>query len=291
MNKLTLNAAADFFNIEKIVKTNKIREGLGNQNYLLTTSSGKEYVLRKLVTQTIKGIENEFAIQKQLSRFNILTPHFLIGNNGGYHLKINDDVFTCTEKIVGVHPTTADVHLCEQTGKILALFHKSVTKIPHPHKGWLNKEIALRDSNKLENDPFSYKVKNLINNNLDLFNSKMQTGYVHGDLHFQNMLITENGEIAIFDFEECEKNLLILDIARTITEVCQKQNKLHGNLIHSFINGYESVRIITRTEKDNMLKAIQYVSGASATWLYLEGFKEYAKENIAITDNLDKDFI
>ena len=290
MNKLTLNAAANFFSIEKIVKTNKMRGGLGNQNYLLIINSGKEYVLRKLVTQTIKGIENEFAIQKQLSRSNILTPHFLIGNNGSYHLKINDDVFTCTEKIEGVHPTTADSRLCKQIGKILAQFHRSVTEMPNPHKGWLNKEIALRDSNKLINDPFSYKVKKIINSNLDLFNSKMQIGYIHGDLHFQNMLITENGEMAIFDFEECEKNLLILDIARTITEVCQKQNKLHGNLIHSFIDGYESVRIITRAEKDSMRRAIQYVSGASAAWLYLEGFKKYAKENIAIADNLDFSF-
>lgn len=283
-----LERAAGFFELGKITSIEEASDGLSNGNFFVKTKMG-HYVLRILQSQTVVGLVNEFAIQQQLAKAGIETADFMYGRNNNYYFKDNDTVATCSYKIKGIHlspPLNAD--LCWQVGSTLALFHTHV-HLPNPHQGWLNKLIVMKNSTTLPKEAVATRIKNYIDGALSIFDLPLPQGYIHGDLHAGNMLLTADKKLAVFDFEESEKNILILDIAKSISEICvTKEWRLDSGLVDSLLDGYSSVRQITPQELESLPLAITYVAAASSVWLYQEGHHQFVQENLSVIESIPR---
>jgi Ser/Thr protein kinase RdoA (MazF antagonist) len=98
--------------------------------------------------------------------------------------------------------------------------------------------------------------------------TQLRQGAVHLDIWFDNMNISNDGHITLFDFDFCGNGWLCYDIAyyilqlhSTEKEVCERDLK-----IESFLKGYESVTLITYEER--RLVPILGVSLYFFIWVY-----------------------
>lgn len=250
MNKSNIDSllqkSVKSFKLGIIKKIDTLPHGIGNKNFLIINENQEEFVIRILVAQTLKGLENEYAIQKQLGKVGVLTAQFLLGEEGKYYYATGGEIVTCSKKIAGGHPQSPNIELCKAVGEVLAKFHTSVTSLPLDNRGWLNKQEALEAMKTLPEGSSSEEAKQLIYDNIDIFDMDLPKGIIHGDLHLTNLVVTDKNEIAIFDFEEAENNLLILDIAKTVSTTCDVNNVIQEHFRESFLAGYESIRSLYR---------------------------------------------
>lgn len=273
-----LSQAATTFGIGEMKSFAPATKGLGNQNYFISTDRG-EYVLRILGTQSLDGLQNEVSIEEQLSNGGVLAAKLLPVEDGTYYIDINGKKITCSKRIVGEHPEVTS-ELARKMGVTLAKFSQSVTSLPEAAPSWFLKEIALKEVDKLPDDEIGKSIKSRLSESLDLFEADLPTGFVHSDLHLGNLLLTPEGEIAVFDFEETGENILIIDLATSAIALYDDELTPDETLLRSLLEGYESLRKLIDLEKQYFNKAVMYVSAAAAAWLYNQGHERYAKESM-----------
>ncbi|WP_442591271.1 phosphotransferase enzyme family protein [Pedobacter sp. AW31-3R] len=96
--------------------------------------------------------------------------------------------------------------------------------------------------------------------------SRLRSGAIHLDIWFDNMNITQDGQITIFDFDFCGNGWLCYDIAYYILQLhsTEKDMSQRDLKVESFLRGYQSVVKITDEER-----RILPVLGVSLYFFYL----------------------
>ncbi|KKU28757.1 MAG: Homoserine kinase [Candidatus Amesbacteria bacterium GW2011_GWA2_47_11b] len=253
-----------FFGIEIPREITRIGDGIANHSYIAKTNQG-EYVVKFLVAQTTKNIENDIIIQKQLRRVGINTPLYIQNKDGRYIFNNNDTSAVVSERIDGVIPRKVMGKLAKDIGQKLAIFHKSVLKLSYPNnKGLMNP-----------------KVSGIVS---ELFAQSLPKGIIHGDLHNGNILVDpaeKDSVVAILDFEEAGENLYIVDLAVTLMSVCTSsdENIVDTDLMQAVTSGYESVRQLSKEEKYWLPEAIKYSAKAWIKWFNENGYDKYAEKH------------
>jgi len=81
--------------------------------------------------------------------------------------------------------------------------------------------------------------------------SCLRKGIVHLDIWFDNLNISDDNKVTLFDFDFCGNGWLCLDIAYYILQLHQteKDERLRAEKISAFHNGYERVEKISEEEK------------------------------------------
>jgi Ser/Thr protein kinase RdoA (MazF antagonist) len=82
--------------------------------------------------------------------------------------------------------------------------------------------------------------------------AQIRQGVVHLDIWFDNLNITTDNQITIFDFDFCGNGWLCLDIAYYILQLHNLEKyelKEYQPKVESFLKGYESVTPISSEEK------------------------------------------
>ena len=80
---------------------------------------------------------------------------------------------------------------------------------------------------------------------------KIGKGTVHLDIWFDNLNITKDGEITIFDFDFCGNGWLCMDIAYYVLQLhsTERDEAICKSKLDNFLAGYESVTEISDEEK------------------------------------------
>jgi len=80
--------------------------------------------------------------------------------------------------------------------------------------------------------------------------SKLRQGVVHMDIWFDNLNITKDGEVTIFDFDFCGNGWLCLDLAYYILQLhsTEKVEAERDEKLKNFLAGYESITKISDEE-------------------------------------------
>lgn len=277
--ELLLPLAATFFGIGEIQSLTPAKKGLGNRNYFTKTDNG-EFVLRILGTQTLAGLENEISLESQLKKGGVLTIELVRGTEGNYFFDSDGQIVTCAKRIDGEHPEEVTVDLARKIGTTLAKFHRSVTSIPFETPSWMFKKVALEEVGKLPDDDMGVVITKQVRDSIDLFDADLPVGFIHSDLHLGNLLVNPQGEIVVFDFEETGNNILILDLALSASSFYENDGPSDGALLKALVEGYESIRTLTTTERQCFKKAVLYATGVAAAWLYNQSHEENARESI-----------
>ena len=136
-----LQEVADFFSLGQVEKSRILDTGIANENHLISTKKG-EYVVRGLITQREELIQNDLAIERQLSEVGIVSPKLITSESGQYIYKKGESKTVVLKKIIGTHPSVIGKNLLINIGRILAKFHYSVTQLPAPNSGWLSPESS-----------------------------------------------------------------------------------------------------------------------------------------------------
>ena len=287
---LAIPRILSFFNLGTVKGVTVLSRGMANHNYLVQTQEGKEYVVKFPIEETRESLENDLAIEEQLAAAKIGTSVYCQTTDGKFIFE-EGLLAVVSPKIEGVHPEVVDKEVSFAIGKVLAQFHKAVTTIPNPRNSWLNLQTVAR-VNSQENHEFTQTARKFIEEGKKVYEKDLPKGIIHGDLHEENLLVNKDnpGEItAIFDFEEAEENLFIIDIARTMLAVCTRDSgrKLDKSLIEAFAKGYSSERELTQEEQKSLNDAIKYAAGACILWYMNNGFPQSAQNAITRIGSLE----
>jgi homoserine kinase type II len=277
--------AASFFDIGSIKNTEPVLRAMANQNFFVSTTEG-EYVLRILRTQKLEGLQAEHAIEEQLDKAGILVPHLMKGGNGEPYCEVDGRVVTCTKRIAGERPAHATSTIAFQIGETLATFQRVVVEVPGYANFWLKKEAAYREIARFDKSELAQRITARVKEYECVFEMDLPKGFVHGDLHLGNLIVTPNGKLAVFDFESTERDILLLDLGITALSFYNDDGVADPALIQSLFEGYESVRKLTNREKQNFKTACMYLSAAAASWVYNEGYPHYAEGFLAAGDTI-----
>jgi Ser/Thr protein kinase RdoA (MazF antagonist) len=291
--RMAVPQVLSFFRLGQLQEITILTHGTANHNYLVKTIESKEYAVKFPIEETRESLENDLAIQEQLVAANISTPAYCRTTNGKF---IFDQgiMAVVSPKIEGVHPEAIDEHISFAIGKVLAQFHQAVITLPNPRRGWLSLQTVSRPNSK-EEYPFTQTARRLIEEGKRVYQEDLPRGIIHGDLHEGNLLVNKDNPAkitAIFDFEEAEENLFIVDVARTMLAICTTDSgkKLDQSMMDSFTKGYSSERPLSKDEQKNLPAAIKYAAGACILWFMNNGFPEKAQNAISRIESLDSAF-
>jgi Ser/Thr protein kinase RdoA (MazF antagonist) len=115
------------------------------------------------------------------------------------------------------------------------------------------------------------------------------SGIVHLDIWYDNMSITDKGDITIFDFDFCGNGFLILDVAYFCKQLfrIEADKQEYKRKAASFLNGYQSVRKLSNGELTLIPDA------GAAIWIFYLGVQcqRFDWSNIFLTENYLKMYI
>jgi Ser/Thr protein kinase RdoA (MazF antagonist) len=183
------------------------------------------------------------------------------------------------EKIQNYSPET---HY--RVGTLMARMHASTLNFPLKRVTYSHKELLIDSLEQLkrflaeDTEEMAFMKSTqayLIREFQKADTSQLRTGAVHLDLWFDNINITKNSEVTLFDFDFCGNGWLCLDMAYYILQIhsTEKDEADRTLKIDSFMAGYESVLKVSEEEK-----RIIPMLGVSLYFFYL-GIQSQRYEN------------
>lgn len=151
-----------------------------------------------------------------------------------------------------------DAHF--EIGKLMAQIHR-LTKNLEQKRITYTSDILLNQSlNNIrqflsdDTDEMQFLIKTQPLLEKELLNSDthlLRKGIVHLDIWFDNLNISDNNEITLFDFDFCGNGWLCLDIAYYIMQLhnTEKDGNERAEKMKAFYSGYETVEKIIDEEK------------------------------------------
>lgn len=253
------------YSLSKASTCRIIRAGI-NDTYLITDDSDK-FVFRvySLNWRTLLDINEEIRLLNQLKENNISVSVPILDMENNYVQTINAPegerfavMFTYAngEKL---HSYSLETHY--QIGELMARMHK-VTVNQQLDRVNYTPEILLQDSFKKlseflpgDKEEMNFMLsaqKYLLLEFQKADQSKIRNGIVHLDIWFENLNVTDDNRVTIFDFDFCGNGWLCLDIAFYIMQVHNTERyeeKDYQPKVDSFLKGYESIIPISEEEK------------------------------------------
>lgn len=246
-------------------KCQLIKAGI-NDTYLVTDNL-ERFVFRvySLNWRTRTEIEEEIKLLSELRKNNILVSYPLPDKGDNFIQILNAPegdrfaVLFSFAKGNKMHIISKETHF--EIGQIMARIHK-ITDNLELNRIHYTPEIILIDSLKKVSDflpadteEMDFMVsaqKYLLNEFQNADIAKIRQGIVHLDIWFDNLNITEENEVTIFDFDFCGNSWLCLDIAYYILQlhnIEKYEAKEYQPKVDSFIKGYESITPMSDEER------------------------------------------
>lgn len=251
-----------------------------NDTYLVSSTEGK-FIFRvySLDWRTVKEINEELRLIKQLKENGLSVSYPIADNNNKYIQEFDAPEglrygvlfsFAGGEKL---HNYSAEQHY--NAGVVMANFHKSTENFYLDRTAYMLRNLLVEPLEELnaflpeKTEEFAYMkaLQSYLLNELKNANEdELRKGTIHMDIWFDNMNITDDGKISLFDFDFCGNGWLSLDIAYYILQLnnVERDETICREKVNAFLNGYESISSISAEEK-KLLPAL----GLSMYFFYL----------------------
>lgn len=237
-----------------------------NHTYLVEGDAGT-YIFRvySYNWRTREEIEEEIALLTQLKQHNLSISHAIADYEQNYihvlHAPEGERYATLFSFASGnkmLH-YSEEVHF--EIGRLMAQIH-SVTENLTQNRVTYDFDILLENPLKhvgrfLKDDTKEIKIlaaiAKLLKEKINAVDtSKLRTGIVHMDIWFDNLNISPDNKITLFDFDFCGNGWLCLDLAYYTTQLynTEKDEEQCKRKIESFLNGYKTVQKISAEESE-----------------------------------------
>ncbi len=269
-NEIFENICSEY-NIGKLVRFEKIAEGLLNGNYKITTENGN-YFCKCVREKKIESVDTIYKVEKYMNESGVPAVTMLVTNKGTHLAQINDQIFTLykfiesdrshsysSEDYFNMGKTLARIHLASQDSLPSNIDLKKLKNNDPEETKSILKKFKEKIEEKSQLDEYDKNFLSYINSKLDLLNtatfnneiSDHEAHLLHGDYHAGNLLIEKETRdiIGVCDWEKCERGSRAYEIARSMILLFSFDNS-EGDIINAknFITGYQSFYPITKKE-------------------------------------------
>lgn len=294
--------AIDRYGLDKNSSCKLLRTGI-NHTYLIFEHEIK-YVLRVYSCgwRSKQEVVEEIKLLTHLKENKLSISYPVPDKNGGFIQEINAPegtryavLFTYAK---GGKVRFMDTATCASVGALMAQIHHLT--------GNTKAERTLYDRNSLLRLPYEYaksyfseelpemkfikKTWDNVGKSFEQADPKnIQTGVVHMDIWYDNMNISNQKEVTLFDFDFCGNGFFILDIAYFCKQLfhIESDKNEYEQKVQSFLRGYQNVRSLSKEE----LKLIPYAG--AAVWIFYLGVQSqrFDWSNIFLTENYLKMYV
>ncbi len=288
----------DKYHLNEDFKCELFRTGM-NHTYFLSNDS-KKYVLRvyshnwRTKTEIVEEIkllkllkENDLSVSFPIQDKNGEFIQEIIAPEGIRHLVL----FSFAK---GGKVRFMDNETCFDIGSLMSKIH-NLTSNKIINREYYNKKSLLKLPYERLTQFFCDKlpemafIKEFGKNFKDSDFENTQNGVLHMDIWYDNMAITDEKEITIFDFDFCGNGKQILDVAYFCKQLffIESDKEKYESKVQSFLNGYRKNRSLSEKELELIPKA-----GASIFVFYLGiQAQRFDWSNIFLTENYLKMFV
>lgn len=191
-----------------------------------------------------------------------------------------------------------DTATCASVGSLMAQIHNSTAN--------KKTERTLYDRNSLLELPYQYAkaffseelpemkfIKETCDNIGKSFEQPdpkyIEAGIVHLDIWYDNMNVSNQKEITLFDFDFCGNGFFVLDVAYFCKQLfhIETEKYEYEQKVQSFLSGYQSIRSLSKEE----LRLIP--NAGAAVWIFYLGVQcqRFDWSNIFLTENYLKMYV
>ena len=258
--KKDISSLINNYQINKIEKFQGIKKGIENTNYLLKTKQNK-FILT-IFEKRVKKKDLPFFmnLMEKLNHKKIICPKPLRTKKGTHITNIKTKSACIVTFLEGKDKTIRNNKNCFDVGKKIAKFHKVTAKLKlyRQNSMSIHRLNDLLKTIKFKSNQITPNLKNTLNLCLKDIKNKwpknLPQGIIHGDLFIDNIFFNKNKFSGFIDFYFSSNDYLIYEIAICINALCfdKKKNKfvMNSSKIKNLINGYESIRTLSKKEKD-----------------------------------------
>lgn len=241
--------------------------GHGNTSYQLE-AKGAAYVLTLLETQSLAVTEQLARLLQRLAAHNFQTTQVVPTQTGALAIMCQGRSVLLKRFITGtVHQALSD-HLLHRLGGELAKLHQipAPNFLPRQHgygmqqfssvfeagideayEGWLAKQLGVLERG---------------------IPAGLKTSLIHGDLFYDNVLITPHQQPIIIDFEQACHYYLGFDLGMAIVGLCQTDEHIDLPKAKAFMAGYQQANPIPERERAMIQLFTQYAAIATSYWRF-----------------------
>lgn len=160
----------------------------------------------------------------------------------------------------GEKQLTLSVEMHHKIGQIMARFHQFTHNLALQRPTYTPNLLLIDSVEKLkpflaaETDEMKFMLsaqRYLLTKFTNINEAEVRRGIVHLDIWFDNLNITSDGIVTLFDFDFCGNGLLALDIAYYIMQIhsTEPDEAEYHSKKGSLLLGYESITSISHEEK------------------------------------------
>ena len=244
-----------------------IKGGMGNTNYLVKTAQNKYvltifevshihadkllrllYVLEeyKFPTTRVQKLANGDAITSYLGKSVLLKPY-----------------------IVGQVIENIDKNMLTQVGEAIGRLHEIPSPGFLPEQHAYGKESFSQITNKNINSEYEKWLAQKYDFLMQNIPSELPCGLIHGDIFYDNLLFDEKRCFkAIIDFEEACNYYTVFDLGMAIVGLCIEESQINLPKAGALIDGYQKIRILEESEKENLQLFVEYAAIATSSWRF-----------------------
>jgi len=241
--------------------------GKANSNYWLKTDKG-DFSLTVAEEKPKSELKRLAKILSWLNQHDFYTSKILSTLDGKIVTTFKGKPITIKNWIEGKVISDITPKLQKQLGQALAKLHQ----VPIPkqlletHYYGIEK-IKTYKKQKLDVNYQKWLAEELtfLKKNLP---TDLPTGFIHGDLFFDNVLFKKGKYQAIIDFEIACHYYLALDLGMTIVGSCKTDGLIDWKKAKALIKGYETIRPLKKRERKSIPYFIRYAATATSYYRF-----------------------
>ncbi|MGJ8734180.1 MAG: phosphotransferase [Cellulophaga sp.] len=290
------------YNLTEDFKCSLFRTGINHTYFLKNINT--TYVLRVYCYnwRTKQEILEELKLLELLKNSGLSVSYALADKNNNLIQKIQAPegeryavLFSFAE---GEKVRFIDNNTCFTIGTLMGKIHnvtkeKTIARINYTTEALVTKPYNFTskyfDANLPEMEYIRAQGQKVEESFKNLIHTKIPKGIIHLDIWYDNMSITNNKEITIFDFDFCGNGYLVLDVAYFCKQLfhIETDKEVYQLKLKEFLKGYQKQRVLSKEEVDFIPIA------ANAIWLFYLGVQaqRFDWSNIFLSKNYLKMYI
>lgn len=252
----------------QLVSYQGIAAGIENTNYFVTTDVG-EYVLTLFEHHTHDELPFFINLMAWLAEHEIPSAHPIADHAGKYLHTLHGKPAVLVVRLHGNSPKTPNREQCHALGEMLGRLHLSGASYPDKRLNPRGKDWRFETGKKLlqelnAEDASLLQAELVYQADHDL--SVLPQGIIHADLFRDNSLFEDNKVTGLIDFYYACNDALVYDLAISVNDWCSLEDGTQDTaLFQSMMQGYTSVRTLSRQENEHWLTALR--AAALRFWL------------------------
>jgi Ser/Thr protein kinase RdoA (MazF antagonist) len=233
-----------------------------NIHTVVSLTDGMRVFVKAFEEQRASAADREERSLLWLSERNVPVPR-LRGR-----LKTAGWRFVATEYVEGKSPLRSNATLY-RLGVLAARLHGLSPALELPPYEYTSQRLSADIAELDECDPV---VRRLVEDGLEHRRVaqllSLPSGFAHCDLRLSNAIEDASGMLWLVDFEHASYEPHVLDLAWCVVFSCRSESDIDIALCRALIAGYETARLLTRSEKLGAAAALRFAAAIAVFWRY-----------------------